>query len=65
MVIFQRRKVIAPLIALGRIFFNKPPPPGLVAEKRAGEGIPNMTGDKYKTAFPREWGGSRSKSKSS
>jgi hypothetical protein len=32
-VIFQRRKVIAPSIALSRIFFNKPLPPGFVAEK--------------------------------
>jgi hypothetical protein len=35
MVIFQRRRVIAPLIVLGRIFFNKLSPPGLVAEKSA------------------------------
>jgi hypothetical protein len=35
MVIFQRRKVIAPSIAPGRIFFNKPSPPGFVAKKSA------------------------------
>ena len=33
MVIFQRRRVIVPLIALGRIFFNKLPSPSFVAEK--------------------------------
>jgi hypothetical protein len=35
MVIFQRRSVIAPSIAPGRIFFNKPSPPGFVAKKSA------------------------------
>jgi len=33
MVMFQRRRVIAPSIALGRIFFNKPLSAGFVAEK--------------------------------
>jgi hypothetical protein len=35
MVMFQRRRVIAPSIAPGRIFFNKPLPAGFVAEKSA------------------------------
>jgi hypothetical protein len=40
MVIFQRRKVIAPSIALSCIFFNKPSPPGFGREKkRSGEEI--------------------------
>jgi hypothetical protein len=34
-VIFQRRRVIAPSIAPGRIFFNKPLPPAFVAKKKA------------------------------
>jgi hypothetical protein len=39
-VILQRRRVIAPSIAPGRIFFNKPLPPGFGrAKKRAGEKI--------------------------
>ena len=33
MVIFQRRRLIVPLIELGRIFFNKLPSPSFVAEK--------------------------------
>jgi hypothetical protein len=34
-VILQRRRVIAPSIAPGRIFFNKPLPPGFGREKKA------------------------------
>ena len=62
MVIFQRRRVIVPLIALGRIFFNKLPSPSFVAEKAHWR--INSSNNRYKTATQRERGGSRSKSKS-
>jgi hypothetical protein len=50
MVIFQRRRVIAPSIAPGRIFFNKPLPPAFVAKKKRWRR--NFLDESYKTAQP-------------
>jgi hypothetical protein len=51
MVIFQRRRVVAPSIALGRIFFNKPLPPAFVAKKKKHRRR-NFLDESYKTAQP-------------